>query len=199
MNATDEARSAPPAAGPRAEAVHAKDLASMAVVLSGAAIAWFGWGMQGGLVQSALIAGMIASGLALMAAIAVNRTMAAPPTLAIDPAARRIYWVAVAVEVVMIVGGAFVLAGTGNGQWLSTWTAFVMGVHFVPLARPFGAPILKLTAVACVIVVALAVWAGLAGWAPAPTIAGAGTGLVLLGFGIALIGSARQAVTHAER
>ena len=176
MNATQQHPSTQPAAAQAL--VRAKDLASTAVVLTGAAIAWFGWGLQGGRHQPALIAGMIASALALVAALAVTRTIAAPPTLALNAAVRRAYWVAVTAEVLLIAGGAVALGVTGNGQWLSTWTALVMGVHFVPLARAFSIPLLHVTAAGCVLVVGLAIWAGLTGWAAAPTITGAGTGIV---------------------
>ena len=130
--------------------------------------------------------------MGIVAALAVTRTIAAPPTLALNAAVRRAYWVAVTAEVLLIAGGAVALGVTGNGQWLSTWTALVMGVHFVPLARAFSIPLLHVTAAGCVLVVGLAIWAGLTGWAAAPTITGAGTGIVLLGSGVALMIAARR-------
>lgn len=47
-------------------AVRAKDRLGMAVVLSGASIAWLGWGHQGLQLEGWLRAGMVAGALALM-------------------------------------------------------------------------------------------------------------------------------------
>lgn len=164
-----------------------KDRASMGVVLSIASIAWFGWGSQGQQALGWLRVGMIVAALSLLAAVLLVRRVPGPPTLATDPQARKIYWLSVAAEVVLIVAGALVLGSTGHGVYISTWTLFVVGVHFLPFVRPFSAPILRGTAAGCVVVAAGALWAGLAGWAPAPTVAGAGGGLVLLGFAVALV------------
>lgn len=165
----------------------------MAVVLSVASIAWFGWGHQGALFEGWLRGGMVASALGLAMAIAMVRRIPARPTLATDPQARKVYWAAVAAEVLLIVGGMIALAQTGHPQYASTWTLFIVGVHFLPFVRPFSTPILRYTALGCVVVAGVALWAGLAGWAPAPTIAGAGGGIVLLGFALALM-----VTTHAS-
>lgn len=164
-----------------------KDHASMAVVLSVASIAWFGWGFQGQQVLTWLRLGMIVAAVGAIAAVLVVHRIPGPPTLAVDPQARKVYWLAVAAEVVLIVAGAVVLGALGNGTYLSTWTLFVVGVHFLPFVRPFSAPILRFTAACCVVVAAVALWAGLTGQAPAPTVAGAGGGIVLLGFAVTLV------------
>lgn len=175
----------------RTAAVRAKDHASMAVVLAAASIAWFAWGHQGGQAIGWLRGGMIAGALALIAAIVVMRGIRVPPTLVTDARARKVYWLSVIAEVVLIVGGAVVLNLTGNAIYLSAWTLAVVGVHFLPFVRPFRAPALRWTALACVLVAGVAVWAGIAGFAPAPTVAGAGGGAVLLVFAIALALHAR--------
>lgn len=183
--------------GVRASAVRAKDRLSMAVVLSAASLAWFGWGHQGGEIEGWLRAGMVAAALALVAAILLVRRVPARPTLATDPRARKVYWISVIAEVALILAGAAALALTGNAAYISTWVLFVVGVHFLPFVRAFRTPLLKQTALACVVVSALALWAGLAGWAPAPTVAGAGGGLVLLGFAVALMRQATRGRTAA--
>ena len=175
----------------RRENAWAKDHASMAVVLAAASIAWFGWGQQGSIHLGWLRWGMIVAATALVVTILVLRRIPGPPTLATDARVRRVYWTAVAAEVVLIVGGAIVLGVTGNGAYLAAWTLFVVGIHFLPFVRAFDAPLLRLTAICCTLVAGLSLWAGLAGWAPAPTIAGAGGGIVLLLFAAAL---ARQAL-----
>ncbi|MEZ5085681.1 MAG: hypothetical protein R2722_05350 [Tessaracoccus sp.] len=177
-------------------AVRAKDRLSMAVILSLASLAWFGWGHQGAQIEGWLRLGMGAAALMLVAAIVMVRRVPVPPTLATDPRARKIYWSAVVVEVVLILLGVFVLSGTGNAVYTSTWVLFVVGVHFLPFVRPFSAPILRYTALGCVVAAAVALWAGLAGWAPAPTIAGAGEGS-LLGSALVLAVTAKRHVVSA--
>lgn len=186
-----------PSPAARPSLVRAKDHASMAVVLAAASVAWFGWGHQGALFEGWLKSGMAVSALALIAGLLIVRRIPARPTLATDPRARKVYWVAVIAEVVLILLGMFVLAQTGLPMYASTWTLFVVGVHFLPFVGPFNAPTLRLTAVACVLVSTLALWAGLTGWAPAPTIAGAGGGIVLLGFAILLMLTANRDRTAA--
>lgn len=163
----------------------------MAVVLSVASLAWFGWGHQGAQIVWWLRAGMVTSGIALVIATILVRRIPVRPTLATDPGARKVYWIAVVAEVVLILAGMFVLPRTGNSAYVSTWVLFVVGIHFLPFVRPFNAPILRYTALACIVVAAVALWAGLAGWAPAPTVAGAGGGIVLLGFAFFLMSEAR--------
>jgi hypothetical protein len=172
--------------------VRAKDRLSMAVVLSAASIAWFGWGHQGLRLESSLRGGMVAAAIVLLVAILLVRRVPAPPTLATDPQARKVYWAAVIAEVALIVAGAVVLAKTGQSMFLSTWVLLVVGIHFLPFVRAFNTPLLRHTALGCVLVAALALWAGLTGWAPAPTVAGAGGGVVLLGFALALMRQAPQ-------
>lgn len=172
--------------------VRAKDRLSMAVVLAAASIAWFGWGHQGLRLEVWLRGGMVAAAIVLVVAILLVRRVPVPPTLATDPQARKVYWAAVIAEVVLIVAGALVLARAGHSVFLSTWVLFVVGIHFLPFVRAFNTPLLRLTALCCVLVAALALWAGLTGWAPAPTVAGAGGGVVLLGFALALTRQAPQ-------
>lgn len=188
--AAPEAEAGREAASP--VAVRAKDRLSMAVVLSAASLAWFGWGHQGAQIEWWLRAGMILAAIALVAAILLVRRVPARPTLATDPHARRVYWAAVIAEVVLILAGATVLALTDNSVFISTWVLFVVGIHFLPFVRPFNTPMLRYAAFACVLVAAAALWAGLTGRAPAPTVAGAGGGLVLLGFALALMRRARS-------
>lgn len=183
-------RRTPSKAAPLAT-VRAKDHLSMAVVLSVASLAWFGWGHQGAQIVWWLRAGMVASGIALVIATILVRRIPVRPTLATDPGARKVYWIAVVAEVVLILAGMFVLPRTGNSAYVSTWVLFVVGIHFLPFVRPFNAPTLRYTALACIVVAAVTLWAGLAGWAPAPTVAGAGGGIVLLGFAFFLMSEAR--------
>lgn len=181
-----------PALKPAAQArmVRAEDHLCMAIVCSAASIAWFGWAHQGAQIEAWLRVGMIAAATVLAVAAVTVRRIPARPTLATDPRARRVYWACVGAEAVLIPLGILVLARTGNSEYASTWALVVVGVHLLPFVRPFDAPILRYTALACVLAAAAAPAAGLAGLAPAPTVAGAGGGLVLLGSAIAMMGCA---------
>lgn len=44
----------------------------------------------------------------------------------------------VAIEVVLIVGGAIVLAVRGGARWIAWWVAMVVALHFIPLGVVFG-------------------------------------------------------------
>lgn len=178
---------------PRSLQVRAKDHASMAVVLAVAAIAWFGWGHQGGEFEGWLEVGMAASALAAIAAALIVRRNSAPPSMATEPAVRKVYWLTVVIEVVLIVVGMAVLAQLGIPQYASAWTLLVVGVHFLPFVRLFDAPVLLGVAAACVLVSVTAVGVALAGVAPAPTVAGAGGGVVLLASAIVIMFAVRRA------
>lgn len=106
-------RRTPSKAAPLAT-VRAKDHLSMAVVLSVASLAWFGWGHQGAQIVWWLRAGMVTSGIALVIATILVRRIPVRPTLATDPGARKVYWIAVVAEVVLILAGMFVLRARGT-------------------------------------------------------------------------------------
>lgn len=159
----------------------------MAVVLSGVSIAWFGWGQQGGRLTGVLQAGMLLSAVVLIVAIVMVRRVPAPPTLATDRTARKIYWVSVVAEVLAILVGVVLLGTTGHGAYLPAWTLIVVGLHFVPFVGIFKAPILRLATVLCLLVGAASVILGLTGVVPAPTVAGIGGGVGLLGIALAAL------------
>ena len=159
----------------------------MAVVLAGVSIAWFAWGQQGGRLTGVLHAGMALSAVVLVVAIVMVRRVPAAPTMATDRLVRKIYWVSVVAEVLAILVGVVLLGTTGNGAYLPAWTLVVVGLHFVPFVGIFRAPILRLAAVLCVLIGAASVFLGLTGAVPAPTVAGIGGGVALLGVALAAL------------
>ncbi len=56
------------------------------------------------------------------------------------PAALRIYWVSVALEVVALIAGGRLLADHGRADYGVAWVAFVVGFHFLPFAWAFRTP-----------------------------------------------------------
>ncbi|WP_225728705.1 MULTISPECIES: hypothetical protein [unclassified Nocardia] len=113
-----------------------------------------------------------------------------------DRRALRIYWLAVAIEVLAIVVGAQVLArGFHRADLTVPWVVFVVGVHFLPFAATFGAPLFRWLAWS-LIVVAIA-GAGLSAvLSTGPSWTGVAAGVVLLGFAVA---GARRGGTSPAR
>lgn len=112
-----------------------------AAVLALAGIAWFGWGQADP--PSAwvpyLATGSVVSALLLVALVVVLllRRLTTTGSPMADRRVRRGYWVTVMVEIVLIVGGNLLLTAIGHPAYDAAWTLFVVGVHFVPLARIF--------------------------------------------------------------
>lgn len=104
----------------------------------------------------------------------------------VGPRAVRTYWTTVALEVVLLLGGATLLGRTGHSGLSLPWVVCVVGLHFVPFASAFGAPFyLRLAGILVTLGVTGAVLA-LSGVDPAwvSLVSGVGAGLALLGFAI---------------
>jgi len=52
-----------------------------------------------------------------------------------------IFGIIVGIEVLLAVGGALVLSRRGRGELMAPWVAFVVGVHFFPMAPLLGYPL----------------------------------------------------------
>jgi hypothetical protein len=95
----------------------------------------------------------------------------------------RVYWAMVAFEVVLLPVGVKVLAGLGHAELSVPWVALIVGVHFLPFARAFGAPVFRVLGL--VLIALAAVGGGLAvlvGQDAGTVTAGIGSGIALLGF-----------------
>ena len=166
-----------------------------AAVLAFAGIAWFGWAQDDPPSSWVpyLAAGSVVSGLLLMALVVLlvrRRTTAGSPMA--DPRVRRGYWATVAVEVVLIIGGNLLLAAAGQPAYTAAWTLLVVGVHFVPLAKIFHAHGLALTGMATAVVAVAAACLGLASDLAPSAPAGAGGGVVFLGYAAWVLGRGRH-------
>ena len=156
-----------------------------AAVLAVAGIAWFGWAQADSPRSWApyLAVGSVVCGLLLVALVVLLvRPLTTPGSPMAKPRARHRYWVTVGIEVVAIVGGNLLLAACGYSAYVAAWTLFVVGVHFVPLARIFHAHGLAATGVVVAAVAVAAACAGSASDLAPSTVAGAGGGLVFMGY-----------------
>jgi hypothetical protein len=158
------------------------DLAITAVVLSVAAMAWFGWGQAeppSGW-SPVLTAGSIVSiAVALLSGVTSWRRRSGEASMQ-DPAVRRAYWWIVGTEIAACLLGVAVLGVAGETRFLPAWILLVVGVHCLPLGRVFRiAELYPAGVVVSVMAVAAAITGAATSVAPS-TVAGAGGGLVCL-------------------
>ena len=168
----------PATAGPAAS--YPRDMAVTGAILGVAGMAWFGWG-QAAVPASGLIPLRIGSVACLLVAIGsvvtVRRARSAASAMH-DPVVRRHYRTVVGIEVALIVAGAAVLGPSGHPAYLAPWVLFVVGAHFIPLARVFADSGLITPGVLLMLIAAAAAITGAATTVAPSTVAGAGGGLV---------------------
>lgn len=153
-----------------------------ALIEGGFAVMWFGWAgaRAPAWLVPPLIAGAVLAGvIAVLGVLLAWRGHSASSPMA-DPAVRRRYNLVVLVEFAVIFAGSALLGRLGAEEYVAAWVAAVVGLHFVPLGRAFGEPLLQLSGVLITAVaIAAAVLTALGG-GDTSTLAGAGTGLLLL-------------------
>lgn len=115
--------------------------------------------------------------------VAIVRTTAPPPP-APTPAAIRVYWWCVIGEVLAIPAGAAVLRSLDHEELVRTWVVLVLGVHFVPFARAFRAPLFGYLGALLVAVAVIGAAASLAGAGRAELWTAVVAGFLLLGFAL---------------
>ncbi len=170
-------------------------------ILAFAGIAWFGWAQSDPPSSWVpyLTAGSVVSALLLVALVGLlvcGRTTTGSAMA--DPGARRGYWITVAVEVVLIVGGNLLLAAVGHPDYDAPWTLLVVGVHFIPLARIFQADALASTGAAVAVVAVAATCLGLATDLAPSAAAGAGGGLVFICYAAWVLGRGATATPEGD-
>jgi hypothetical protein len=159
-----------------------RDRAVTGLILGIAGAAWFGWGQEGPPAgwSVPLDIGTFAS-LAVAAACGVLVWLRrGGPSAMNEPETRRRYFWIVGIEVGAILVGVALLAVIGRSAYLSAWILFVVGVHFVPLARLFGTPGLTVAGVLLAVAAVVAAVVGATGAALPSTVAGAIGGIVML-------------------
>lgn len=141
-----------------ARAAYPRDVAATALVLAGAAAAWFSWSsadVGGRWPLAAGVAAVVSVAVALAAVVRVRRTRASGSVMA-DAATRRRYGLVVGTEVVLILVGAFVLSRVNRPGQLAPWILLVVAVHFLPLARLFRVRPLALCGTVLIVVALVA-------------------------------------------
>ena len=158
------------------------DLATTALILGVAGFAWFGWAQAGPPAGWSVPLGVgSAAGLAVaLAGGVLSWRLRSGATAMHDPRRRSGYRRVVAFEVIAIVLGVIALDATGQAADLPAWILLIVGVHFIPLARLFGIPGLRLAGLALIGVAAAAAAAGATNDILPSAVAGTGGGLVCL-------------------
>ena len=159
------------------------DHAITAIILGFFASAWFGWAHAGvtsgaGLLDVGSVLAVLIAVAALVTAFRVPRERAAMR----DPAQGRRYGITVGIEFALIVLGAVVLGVSGAPRWVAVWVLAVVGVHFVPLARPLNNRALYPLGILTCLAALVALNVGLASTVEPASAAGIGGGIVLGGF-----------------
>jgi hypothetical protein len=163
-----------------------RDLAVNTAILGFAAAAWFGWAQQdppagwAAFLSVGSVMGMITTAGGAVAAWRSRGPAGGAPSAMADPANRRGYHRTVGAEVLACVAGAVLLGRAGAGDYVAPWILFVVGVHFLPLARVFRIRSLVPLAAVCALTAVAAVLIGRDGAAHPSAVAGAGGGLALL-------------------
>ncbi|MEV0717860.1 hypothetical protein [Asanoa sp. NPDC050611] len=160
-----------------------RDAGFTALFLGFFAAAWFGWAQAGGS-SGWLTAGSVVSLLVAVAGLAIGLRAPAEGSAMRDRAASRRYGIIVGIEFAVIFIGAVLLGRLGQPDYIPVWVAFVVGVHFVPLAPVLGDPLLRPLAVATCLVALVGLVVGLASDTEPSLVVGIAEGLLLLGYSL---------------
>lgn len=171
-----------------------RTLANAAIVEGFFSFMWFGWGQEGPPVWGAVVLGIgaVMAVLVAVTGIVCTRRARDEPSPLAGPVTGRRFGIIVGTEFASIGAGAAILGITGHVEFISAWVCFVVGVHFVPLARVFPGIGMIGLAVAVVGVAVAALIVGLSTTVLPSTVAGMGAGVCLLVHAGSLLISARQ-------
>ncbi|SDZ50153.1 hypothetical protein SAMN05421684_5848 [Asanoa ishikariensis] len=172
-----------------------RDAGFTAVFLGFFASAWFGWA-QADQSSAWLTAGSIVSVLVAVIGLVTGLRAPAEGSAMKDRAASRRYGIIVGIEFAVIFAGAILLGRLGQPDYIPVWVAFVVGIHFVPLAPVLGDPLLRPLAVATCVVAVAGLITGLATDVAPSLVVGVGTGSLLLAYSLQAL--ARGARRRAE-
>ena len=163
-----------------------RDAAVMAVIFGVAAFIWFGWGQENPPRRWRLWLG-VGSGLGLLVAViggVLSWQHWGPESALADAEARRLFGIVAGIEFGLAGIGAAFLGLTGRSRWIPVWIAFVVGVHFVPLAHIFADAGLIVLAVAMVVAGVLGVVEYRRSGSTPSAVVGMGSGVALLAFAV---------------
>lgn len=126
---------------------------------------------------------LMAAGVSIvLLVLAIGRLRGAqgPSTMAVDPQARRMYWIGTGAEIVAIPLAVFLLGRAGLYELMPAAVLTIVALHFIPLAIAFKLVDLWWVIGGCLAVAAAAVGVYVAGYDGARAVAGGLGGLVLL-------------------
>jgi hypothetical protein len=161
-----------------------RDAGLTALYLGVFAAIWFSVPNAGQPLRGLLIAGAVASLLALVFGAIIGFGSARENVLALNPAAGRRYAIIVAAAFAAAGLGSYVLVATGQSEFITVWIAGVVGLHFFPLAPVLrDRPLYVLGVLMCGVALAGLI-TGLASGVAASTVVGTGAGVLLLGYAV---------------
>lgn len=117
---------------------------------------WYQFGLAAVHGPAHRVALTVGTVLLLVTGVCVFRLFRTPParrprTGGVGP---RFVTIIVVEAVVLGVGNNYLRTGLGRPELMYTWSALVVGVHFIPMARRLGAPLLKVVGIAMIAVAA---------------------------------------------
>jgi hypothetical protein len=154
---------------------------------------WFGWAQNeppDWLVPVLVVGTVLCVALAVGGAVVAWRSPDDSSPMA-DPRVRRQYGITVGIEFAVIFVGAALLGALDGQQYIAAWIAAVVGIHFVPLGRFFGERLLQISGVLITVVALVAAIVAATQDVDSSTVAGAGTGLLLLLTGLLTLAGVR--------
>lgn len=163
-----------------------KDLASSSIVLGIVSVIWFSLPPVDGALRWAFVAASVLAIALVVAAVVRLRTTAGPASMSVSPRARRVWWAALAFEVVAIPAALLILRSLDQTELTPAVVLGIVALHFIPLAQEFRMADLWWVTAACLAVTALGIAAHFGGWAHPGVIAGGLGGTVLLLGGIVM-------------
>jgi hypothetical protein len=144
------------------------------LINAGALPGWWAWAVRG--------AGIVVF-LAVLWLSVLRRDRAQADVPAPSPSSWRVYWAMVAFEVVLLPVGVKVLVRLGQAGLTVPWVALIVGVHFLPFARAFGASVFRVLGLVLIALAAVGGCLALVVGQDAGTLtAGVGSGIALLAF-----------------
>ncbi|MGF1662512.1 MAG: hypothetical protein ACFCVG_08570 [Kineosporiaceae bacterium] len=170
---------------------YARDMAATATVFGFFAVSWFGWAREDPphSWQRPLVVLMVAASALCLAGGVLTWRLWSTGT-ALDAVSAPRFGIVVGIEFALAGAGAGVLAALRRAEFISAWIAFVVGVHFLPLAAILDFPALVVPGVAIPVWVVAAVLLARARGVAVSALAGSGTGAVLLVTGLLSLAAA---------